>query len=91
VEREAQGHATETFVTASDQFSPGEKPGRPSQRRGVLIIFYVALCMKWAQTKQNEALGMRVTATQAVCVPSGDGHRQDVPGPAFLRVSEEIE
>jgi hypothetical protein len=43
-----QGHPAETFVT---------EPRFP-----VLIIFYVAFCMKPAQAKQNEASKMRVTS-----------------------------
>jgi hypothetical protein len=47
-----QGHSAETFVTGGKQASP----------RPVLIIFYVAFCMKPAQAKQNEASEMRVTS-----------------------------
>src|SRR5512142_881509 len=43
-----QGQPAETFVT-------GPRPP-------VLIIFYVAFCMKPAQAKQNEASEMRVTS-----------------------------
>ena len=50
----------EIFVTAgSDRVSGAASAGSPAY---VLIIFNVAFCMKAAQAKHNEALGMRMTS-----------------------------
>src|SRR4029077_17560754 len=71
-----QGRIAEIFVTAGKRTDVGRPsgtglalrdalPGRAPaalDRPRVLIIFYVAFCMKSAQAEQNEALGMRVTS-----------------------------
>ena len=60
----------EIFVTAgSDRVSGAASAGSPAY---VLIIFNVAFCMKAAQAKHNEALGMRVSSHKPPALQHGD-------------------